>query len=67
MPAFLASMGVAAAWHGFFEGISDGLSSVAEMGSGYYTDKLPRRKSVAVLGYVVTAFGTAAIGLATTA
>ena len=36
------------------------------MGSGYYTDKLPRRKPIAVLGYVVTAFGTAAIGLATT-
>ena len=67
MPAFLASMGVAAAWLGLIEGVSDGLSSFAKMGSGYYTDKLPRRKSVAVLGYLVTAFGTAAIGLATTA
>ena len=67
MPAFLASMGVAAAWLGLIEGVSDGLSSFAKMGSGYYTDKLPRRKSVAVLGYVVTALGTAAIGLATTA
>ena len=52
MPAFLASMGVAAAWLGLIEGVSDGLSSFAKMGSGYYTDKLPRRKSVAVLGYV---------------
>jgi MFS family permease len=67
MPAFLASMGVAAAWLGLIEGVSDGLSSFAKMGSGYYTDKLPRRKFVAVLGYLVTAFGTAAIGLATTA
>jgi MFS family permease len=67
MPAFLASMGVAAAWLGLIEGVSDGLSSFAKMGSGYYTDKLRRRKSVAVLGYVVTAFGTAEIGLATTA
>ena len=67
MPAFLASMGVAAAWLGLIEGVSDGLSSFAKMGSGYYTDKLPRRKFIAVLGYVVTAFGTAAIGLATTA
>jgi hypothetical protein len=31
------------------------------MGSGYYTDKLPRRKSVAVLSYLVITFGTAAI------
>jgi hypothetical protein len=53
MPAFLASMGVAAAWLGLIEGVSDGLSSFAKMGSGYYTDKLPRRKSVAVLGYVI--------------
>ena len=67
MPAFLASMGVAAAWLGIIEGVSDGLSSFAKMGSGYYTDRLPRRKFVAVLGYVLTAFGTAAIGLATTA
>jgi hypothetical protein len=36
------------------------------MGSGYYTDKLPRRKAVAMLAYLVTAFGTAAIELATT-
>ena len=67
MPAFLASMGVAAAWLGIIEGVSDGLSSFAKMGSGYYTDRLPRRKFVAVLGYVLTAFGTAAIGLAATA
>jgi MFS family permease len=66
MPAFLASIGVAAAWLGLIEGVSDGLSSFAKMGSGYYTDKLPRRKAVAMVGYLVTAFGTAAIGLATT-
>jgi len=67
LPAFLASMGVAAAWLGVIEGVSDGLSSVAKMGSGFYTDKLQRRKPIAVLGYVVTALGTASFGLATTA
>jgi len=65
MPAFLASMGTAAAWLGLIEGVSDGLSSFAKMASGYYTDKLARRKPIAVLGYLVTAFGTAAFGLAT--
>src|ERR1041385_7602054 len=55
MPAFLASMGVAAAWLGLIEGVSDGLSSFAKMASGFYTDKLPHRKPIAVLGYVVTA------------
>ncbi len=65
MPAFLATMGVAAAWLGLIEGISDGLSSFAKMASGFYTDSLPRRKPIAVIGYLVTAFGTAAFGLAT--
>ncbi|HSU54449.1 MAG TPA: MFS transporter [Candidatus Dormibacteraeota bacterium] len=67
MPAFLATMGVAAAWLGLIEGVSDGLSSFAKMGSGYYTDKLQRRKPIAVAGYIVTALGTAAFGLATSA
>jgi MFS family permease len=67
MPAFLATMGVAAFWMGLIEGVSDGLSSFAKMASGYYTDKLRRRKPVAVIGYLVTALGTASFGLATAA
>jgi MFS family permease len=67
LPAFLATMGVAAAWLGVIEGISDGLASFTKMGSGYYTDKLQRRKPLLVLGYVVTALGTASFGLATKA
>jgi MFS family permease len=67
MPAFLATMGVGAAWVGLIEGISDGLSSFAKLASGYYTDRLQRRKGIAVVGYVVTALGTAAFGLASSA
>jgi MFS family permease len=67
MPAFLATMGVAAFWVGLIEGVSDGLSSFAKMASGYYTDKLRRRKPVAIAGYLVTALGTASFGLATAA
>lgn len=67
MPAFLATMGVAAIWLGLIEGVSDGLSSFAKMGSGYYTDGLRRRKPIAVVGYFMTALGTAAFGLATAA
>jgi MFS family permease len=37
------------------------------MGSGVYTDKLQRRKPIAVVGYLVTALGTASFGLATNA
>ncbi|MBA2744274.1 MAG: MFS transporter, partial [Chthoniobacterales bacterium] len=67
LPAFLASLGVAAAWLGLIEGVSDGLSSFAKMASGYYTDGLRRRKPIAVAGYIATALGTAAFGLATSA
>jgi MFS family permease len=67
MPAFLATMGAAALWIGLIEGVSDGLSSFAKMASGYYTDKLRRRKPVAVIGYLITAVGTASFGLATAA
>jgi MFS family permease len=67
MPAFLATFGAAAAWLGVIEGVSDGLSSFAKMASGFYTDKLQRRKPIAVIGYLVTALGTASFGLATTA
>jgi len=67
LPAFLATMGVAAAWLGIIEGVSDGLSSFAKMASGYFTDKLQRRKPIAVFGYLVTALGTASFGLASAA
>src|SRR5436189_4854664 len=67
LPTFLATMGVAAAWLGLIEGVSDGLSSFAKMASGYYTDKLQNRKPIAVVGYLVTALGTASFGLASAA
>ena len=67
MPAFLATMGAAAVWLGLIEGVSDGLSSFAKMASGYYTDGLQRRKPIAVIGYLMTALGTAAFGLASAA
>ncbi|HEX4342420.1 MAG TPA: MFS transporter, partial [Verrucomicrobiae bacterium] len=66
LAAFLATLGgSAAAWLGLIEGVADGLSSFAKMASGVYTDKLQRRKPIAVMGYLVTALGTASFSLAT--
>jgi MFS family permease len=67
MPAFLASLGIAAVWLGIIEGVADGLSSFAKLASGYYTDRLPRRKPIAVAGYAITALCTASFALATNA
>lgn len=67
LPAFLSTMGVAAAWLGTIEGVADGLSSFTKMGSGYYTDKLPRRKPILIFGSLLTAFGTASFAIVTQA
>ena len=65
LPAFLAAIGAGPAWLGAIEGIADGISSFAKLASGHYTDKLKRRKPLAVLGYAVTAVCTASFGFAT--
>jgi MFS family permease len=66
MPAYVASLGLSAFWLGAIEGCADGISCAARLLSGHYTDSLARRKPLAVMGYVLTAAGTAATGLAHT-
>lgn len=65
LPAFLATIGAGPAWLGAIEGIADGLSSFAKLGSGHYTDRLKKRKPLAVFGYAFTALATASFALAT--
>lgn len=64
LPAFLAVIGAGPAWLGAIEGIADGLSSVAKLAAGHYTDRLKHRKPLAVFGYAFTAIATASFGLA---
>ena len=65
MPVLLASLGASSAILGLIEGLADGLSSFAKLFSGLYTDRLRRRKPLAVVGYFVTASGMASFALAT--
>ena len=65
MPVLLASLGASSAILGLIEGLADGLSSFAKLFSGVYTDRLRRRKPLAVVGYFVTASGMASFALAT--
>ncbi len=65
MPALLASVGASSALLGLIEGLADGLSSFAKLLSGLYSDRLRRRKPLAVVGYFVTASGMASFALAT--
>ena len=65
LPAFLAVIGAGPVWLGAIEGIADGLSSFAKLGAGHYTDRLKRRKPLAVFGYAFTALATASFAFAT--
>jgi MFS family permease len=65
MPALLATLGAGSAVLGFIEGAADGLSSFVKLFSGLYSDRLRRRKPLAVAGYFVTASGMASFALAT--
>ena len=65
LPAFLATIGAGPAWLGAIEGIADGLSSFAKLSSGHYTDRLKKRKPLAVVGYAFTALATASFAFAT--
>ncbi len=65
LPALLASMGVAAGALGTIEGVADGLSSVAKLYGGWWTDRLERRKPLCAAGYGVMALATGIIAAAT--
>ena len=66
LPALLASMGVAAGALGTIEGVADGLSSVAKLYGGWWTDRLHRRKPLCAFGYGTMAIATGIIAAATT-
>jgi MFS family permease len=65
LPAFLASLGASSALLGLIEGLADGVSSFAKLFSGLYSDRLRRRKPLAVAGYFLTASGMASFAFAT--
>jgi MFS family permease len=64
LPAFLAAIGAGPAWLGAMEGIADGLSSFTKLAAGHYTDRLKRRKPLALFGYLVTALATTSFAFA---
>lgn len=66
LPALLASTGAGSAALGLIEGLADGLASFAKLYSGHYSDRLAKRKPLAVVGYVMTAAGMASFAWATT-
>jgi MFS family permease len=54
MPAFLVSLGATPIFIGFLEGFADALASVLKIVSGWFSDKIQRRKIVSVGGYAAS-------------
>lgn len=65
LPLLFAGLGGASASLGLIEGVADGLASFAKLLSGHYSDRLARRKPLAVVGYAVTAAGMVSFAWAT--
>ncbi|MFN8392336.1 MAG: MFS transporter [Bdellovibrionota bacterium] len=64
-PVLLAGFGASSTILGFIEGFADLLASFAKLLSGHYSDRLVRRKPLAVAGYFLTAAGIGSFSLAT--
>ncbi len=65
LPLFLVMQLGAAPWIvGLIEGIGESLASLVKLGSGYWSDRLSRRKPLAVGGYAGSTAGKVALYLA---
>ncbi len=65
LPLLVVTLGGASATLGLIEGVADAASSFAKLLSGLYSDRLKRRKPLAVAGYFLTASGMASFAFAT--
>ena len=64
LPAFLVSLGASPSVLGTIEGIADGISSFVKLGAGWYSDRVGKRKGIAVLGYTLTGLAKGSFALA---
>jgi len=65
LPLFLSAIGAPAAALGTIEGVADAISSFIKLASGWFSDRLERRKPIAVFGYILTGTTTGLFALAT--
>ena len=64
LPSFLILLGAPVFAFGIIEGLSDGASSFVKLFSGYFADKLGRRREFALGGSVATAVFPAIVAIA---
>ncbi|MEW5847383.1 MAG: MFS transporter [Myxococcota bacterium] len=64
-PLLLAGMGRGAAFLGLLEGMADAISALLKYASGSFSDRLPRRKPLVLLGYTLATLARPLNGLST--
>lgn len=65
LPVFLSTvLGAPAFALGVIEGVADGVSTLFQIWSGWYSDRIGKRKGLAVLGYAITTGAKATFALA---
>ena len=64
LPYYLLTLGLGPSALGMIEGVADLLVSLAKLGGGVAGHRLPRKKPLVALGYLVTAAATSAMALA---
>jgi len=64
LPGFMAALGIPPTALGVLEGVADATASFTKMGSGYLSDRLGIRKSLAVFGYLLTLVSQAMMAVA---
>lgn len=65
LPLFLISIGAPPLALGAIEGVADAVSSFVKLAAGWLSDRIGRRKPIAVTGYVLTGLTTGLFALAT--
>ncbi len=66
LPLFLITLEAPVAALGTIEGVAGAVSSFVKLGAGWLSDRLGRRKPIAVLGYILTGLSTGLFALANT-
>jgi MFS family permease len=65
IPAFLVSIGAGPAALGLIEGIAESVASFAKLFSGYFADRVARRKPLVISGYAVANLAKPFLAIAT--
>lgn len=66
LPGFLGAIGAPAGALGWIEGVADASASFLKLGTGWYSDRIGRRKGIAAAGYFVTPAALALLAAAVT-